>query len=133
MKRLAVDTNAVVDLIRVDRSDPPYLLEASTKVLPLPVLAELLVGARLSLRSEENLNAIARLEEKWTVLAADRQTAHIYASIVASVMPAEAGSRKERGRRNDHWIAAICLQHELPLLTNDRGFDDIEGLNVIHW
>lgn len=34
---------------------------------------------------------------------------------------------------NDLWIAALCLQHALPLLTNDRGFDTIDGLAVIHW
>ena len=36
-------------------------------------------------------------------------------------------------KMNDLWIAALCLQHTLPLLTNDRGFDSIEGLRVIHW
>lgn len=133
MKRLALDTNAVVDMFRTDRPDPPHLQDSSVKILPLPVLAELLVGARLSLRPEENLSAIARLEEKWTVLSPDRQTAHIYGAIVASAVPAESGGRKERGRRNDFWIAAICLQHELPLLTNDRGFDDVDGLIVLHW
>jgi predicted nucleic acid-binding protein len=34
---------------------------------------------------------------------------------------------------NDLWIAALCLQHDLPLLTNDHGFDHIAGLTVIHW
>lgn len=34
---------------------------------------------------------------------------------------------------NDLWIAALCLQHNLPLLTNDRGFDAIAGLTIRHW
>jgi predicted nucleic acid-binding protein len=34
---------------------------------------------------------------------------------------------------NDLWIAALCIQHSLPLLTNDRGFNGIENLEVIHW
>ena len=34
---------------------------------------------------------------------------------------------------NDLWIAALCLQHDLPLLTNDRGFDSIPNLTTIHW
>ena len=34
---------------------------------------------------------------------------------------------------NDLWIAALCIQHNLPLLTHDRGFDHIAGLTVVHW
>jgi predicted nucleic acid-binding protein len=34
---------------------------------------------------------------------------------------------------NDLWIAALCIQHNLPLLTNDAGFDHISRLTVIHW
>ena len=36
-------------------------------------------------------------------------------------------------KMNDFWIAALCIQHGLPLLTNDKGFDNIPGLTVIHW
>jgi len=35
--------------------------------------------------------------------------------------------------RLDVWIAALCIQHDVPLLTNDRGFDTIPELTVIHW
>ena len=34
---------------------------------------------------------------------------------------------------NDMWIAALCIQHDVPLLTSDHGFDIITGLTVIHW
>jgi predicted nucleic acid-binding protein len=42
-------------------------------------------------------------------------------------------SSTKESKRNDFWIAALCLQHDLPRLTNDRGFDTIDGLTVIHW
>lgn len=45
-----------------------------------------------------------------------------------------AGSHQRlEGVNHDLWIAALCLQHRLPLLSNDRDFDDIEGLQVVHW
>jgi len=35
--------------------------------------------------------------------------------------------------RVEVWIAALCIQYKMPLLTNDGGFDHIDGLTVIHW
>ena len=31
------------------------------------------------------------------------------------------------------WIAALALQHGLPLLTRDAHFREVEGLNVLGW
>lgn len=119
-KRFAVDTSAVVDLMRTERPKPPPLLSEDVEVLlPLPVLAELYVGALSSLVSQE-----------WTRLLPDEETARTYAEIrvrTRNVTPISAS------KTNDLWIAALCLQHDLPLLTNDGGFDHITGLTVIHW
>jgi predicted nucleic acid-binding protein len=41
--------------------------------------------------------------------------------------------RREIHLLNDLWIAALCLQHRLPLLTNDKDFEGIEGLDLVHW
>jgi predicted nucleic acid-binding protein len=34
---------------------------------------------------------------------------------------------------NDIWIAALCRQHHLPLLSRDRHFDRIQGLRRLAW
>jgi predicted nucleic acid-binding protein len=34
---------------------------------------------------------------------------------------------------NDLWIAALCRQHNLPLLSRDRHFDQVPGLCRISW
>jgi tRNA(fMet)-specific endonuclease VapC len=34
---------------------------------------------------------------------------------------------------NDLWIAALCRQHDLPLLSRDRHFDRVPGLRRIAW
>jgi predicted nucleic acid-binding protein len=31
------------------------------------------------------------------------------------------------------WIAALCIQYDFPLLTNDGVYDRVPGLTVIHW
>jgi len=34
---------------------------------------------------------------------------------------------------NDLWIAATCLELDIPLLTVDGHFDYVHGLQVINW
>ena len=34
---------------------------------------------------------------------------------------------------NDAWIAALCRQHALPILSRDRHFDLIKGLERLGW
>lgn len=129
--RLAVDTNAVVDYLRESRPAPPELLTAREVLLPLTVLGELFAGAFASERVSENLDTIERLAAMWPLLVPDAETARIYGRIRAN------GHRRRstwtEPARNDFWIAALCVQHNLPLLTNDKTFDEIEGLDVVHW
>jgi tRNA(fMet)-specific endonuclease VapC len=67
-------------------------------------------------------------------LLPNRETISHYAHIrVAVPFPPSISRRREIHLLNDLWIAALCVQHRLPLLTNDRDFDGIEGLDVIHW
>jgi predicted nucleic acid-binding protein len=62
--RFAVDTSAVVDLMRTERPKPPPLLHDDAEVfLPLPVLGELYVGAMSSLRPEHHLANLNRENE----------------------------------------------------------------------
>jgi tRNA(fMet)-specific endonuclease VapC len=128
MSRLAVDTNAAVDYIRPDRAAPPPLSQAETIFLPLPVIGELFAGAFTSTRRDENLRAVEDLTSKSTVLLPTIDSARIYGQLRAS-----AGGVIQTSKLNDLWIAALCIQHGLPLLTNDRGFDHIDGLDVLHW
>jgi tRNA(fMet)-specific endonuclease VapC len=34
---------------------------------------------------------------------------------------------------NDLWIAALCRQHDLPLLSRDRHFDVVRDLKRVEW
>jgi tRNA(fMet)-specific endonuclease VapC len=131
ISRFAVDTNAVVDLMRVDRLIPPPLLQDEVKIfLPLPVLGELYAGALSSKRRDFNMNLLRRVATRWSLLNPHEPTARVYAQLrVESRNLAELSGSK----RNDYWIAALCIQHDLPLLTNDSGFDRIPALRVIHW
>ncbi len=34
---------------------------------------------------------------------------------------------------NDLWIAALCREHGLPLLSKDKHFDEVQGLLRMEW
>jgi tRNA(fMet)-specific endonuclease VapC len=130
IERLAVDANAVIDLIR-GRADVKPLFRGSQMVLlPLPVLAELLTGAYSSVRSGENLAVLEDVVGEWIVLVPNVETAHQYGRLRAQLRDMPRGTQN---RINDLWIAALCLQHNVPLLSNDRGFETIPDLTVIQW
>ena len=128
--RLAADSNAVIDWLREGGAAAVALRDYATILLPMPVLGELFTGAYSSERSADNVAAVERAMMQWTILSPDAETAREYGRVRARLreMP-----RISQTRLNDLWIAALCIQHSVPLLTNDRGFDVIAGLTVIRW
>ncbi len=131
IERLAVDANAVIDYIRLDREYSPELDSAKTVFVPLTVIGELFYGASCSDRPDHHRTIIEKVIKRWPPLVPDLETSRVYGEIRASA--ARKAVSITASKTNDLWIAALCIQHELPLLTNDGGFDRIAGLTVIHW
>jgi predicted nucleic acid-binding protein len=132
MDVLALDTSAVIDFIRPGRPKPPQIRLATSVLVPLPVAGELFFGAYHSpfaLRAKNVATTEGTLAD-WTIVNPDIQTARIYGEIRAHLRLTGPISTS---LRTDLWIAAICLQQNAPLLTNDGGFDAIPGLEVLHW
>ena len=62
------------------------------------------------------------------VLDITEPTTHYYAEIVLEL--------KRKGKpipTNDLWIAALCRQHGLPLLSRDLHFDSVAGIKRVGW
>ena len=127
---LAVDTSAVVDFERAGRPSPRPLLDAAIVYLPLPVLGELYAGAYLSRRFvDAHLESIAQTINSWIVISPDTETARLYGHLRGVLGLTDIGPSK----RTDLWIGALCIQHDLTLLTSDPGFDVFPNLKVLHW
>jgi predicted nucleic acid-binding protein len=62
------------------------------------------------------------------VLASTESTAVLYGAIHASL--AMAGTPIPQ---NDIWIAAVAREHELPLVTRDAHFPQVQGLVILTW
>jgi tRNA(fMet)-specific endonuclease VapC len=90
----------------------------------------LIAGAFATRRVEEHLHLVTELVAKCTLIAADLATAHVYGRLRAAIGTARSITPS---KLNDLWIASLCIQHDLPLLTNDGGFASMTGLEVIHW
>ncbi|HWW18088.1 MAG TPA: PIN domain-containing protein [Candidatus Saccharimonadales bacterium] len=63
-----------------------------------------------------------------SVLDIDEETTHSHA-----VIGLELKTKGKPIPASDLWIAALCRQHSLPLLSRDRHFDFDSGLQRIDW
>jgi tRNA(fMet)-specific endonuclease VapC len=123
---IALDTSAAIAALRGDPQAVSAIQSFGSPCLPVPVLGELRFGAINSGRATENLIVIEGLASRCAVLVADAQTATVYAEVRAAL--------KQQGRpipENDVWIAAICIQHDVPLATGDAHFQSVRGLRTV--
>ena len=108
------------------------LLHAASAVvrfsLPVVVLGEFRFGIARSRHRQRYAQWLRRLIAASAILVVDQETAVSYASIRESL--------RKKGRpipSNDAWIAALALQHNLPVLSRDEHFDQVEGLQRRGW
>ena len=123
--RIALDSNRYVDFARGDAAVVDVLEHAQEIHVPLFVLAELRAGFAVGSRGARNEGGMRRflLREGVSVLFPDEQTTHHYATVYRQL--------RQQGTpipTNDMWIAALSLQHRLPLLTFDAHFRNVPGL-----
>lgn len=123
--RLAIDANRYSDLARGDAAVVRMIERAEEVCIPFVVLGELRAGFALGAHAAENHRRLARFLSKpgVSVLWADEGTTHVYADVFASL--------RRAGRpipTSDLCIAALCIQHGLPLYTRDRHFEWVDRL-----
>lgn len=129
IERLAVDSNAVIEWLRSGSAELAPLRTARSIALPLPVVGELYTGAYASRQHEENRVNVEAFVAQHEILLPDMETARIYGELRARLRLQQSRASK----MNDVWIAALAIQHDLPLLTNDRGFAVFPSLRTLHW
>ncbi len=123
--RVALDTNRLSDLLRGEVELVRFLERCESICIPFAVLAEVRVGFLNGSRLNENEARLANFlnAPNVAILYASRYTVDHYSNLVVQL--------KRAGKPipiNDVWIAAICLEHTLTLLTRDRHFDNLPQL-----
>jgi tRNA(fMet)-specific endonuclease VapC len=122
------DTNALSAFADGDVNVMRPLRQASQLAIPVVVLGEYRFGIAQSRKRSDYELWLEETLPLCRVIDIDRETSVWYAEIRLEL--------KRAGKpvpSNDLWIAALCRQHCLPLLSQDRHFDFVAGLRRISW
>jgi len=123
-----LDTNALSGAADGDSGALEIIAGAERIAVPVIVLGEYRLGIAQSRHRKEYEEWLREWVAAVTVLDVDRETTYQYAKIGLEL--------KKIGKpipSNDLWIAALCGQHSLPLLSRDRHFDVVSGLKRLEW
>lgn len=125
---MILDTNALSGAADGDPGALEVIAGAEQIAIPVIVLGEYRLGIAQSRHRKEYEGWLREWVAAVTVLDVDRETTSHYAKIGLEL--------KKTGKpipSNDLWIAALCAQHSLPLLSRDRHFDVVSGLRRFAW
>ena len=125
---MILDTNALSAFAEGEPEAVDRVAEARIPVLPVIVLGEYRYGISQSRRKAEYSRWLAALLPQCRVMGLDEESSLHYAAIRLEL--------KRTGTpipANDAWIAALCRQHGLPLLSRDTHFDAVKGIRRVAW
>jgi predicted nucleic acid-binding protein len=130
---MIVDTNALSAAADDDPAVVAILTRADQMAIPVIVLGEYRYGIAQLRHCATYENWLARLLRDCSVLDINEPTTQHYAEIVLELKRLDLRQKGKPIPTNDLWIAALCRQHSLPLLSRDRHFDQVPGLKRIGW
>jgi predicted nucleic acid-binding protein len=125
---MILDTNALSAIADGEAGPVAALRDAAVAAIPVVVLGEYRFGIAHSKRREDYENWLDANLPACRVLDITDLTAIVYAGVRLELK--RAGTPIPA---NDAWIAALCLQHHLPLLSQDRHFDLVNGVRRVGW
>lgn len=125
---IAIDTNRLSDLFDAEPSAARAIQASRTVYLPIIVVGEYKYGIYAGSRKKRNLELLEKFIDRPScrLLFVDEMTAEHFARLRAYL--------KEKGQPipiNDIWIAALCVQHDLPLLTRDKDFQKLPQVTLL--
>ena len=125
---MILDTNALSAFIDGSAAVGDVMRGEARAAIPVIALGEFRYGIALSRhRAAYEAWLEAHLAD-FDVLPVTDETAAVYAALRVAL--------KRAGRpipANDAWIAALALQHRLPVLSRDEHFDAVPGLRRKGW
>ncbi len=125
---MILDTNALSAIAEGDPDAVQKFARAGEAAIPVIVLGEYRFGIARSRHRRQYERWLDEMVAVSRVLEVNEGTAIWYADLRSQLK--QAGTPIPS---NDTWIAALCLQHALPLLSQDRHFDLVKGLSRLGW
>lgn len=123
-----LDTSIVIKIFAKDKEILKKVGQCSEVFIPTIVIGELYYGAYNSTKVKGNIKRIEQLTQTTSILDCNIETSREYGAIKKDL--------KSKGTpipENDIWIAAIALQHDLPLAGRDQHFEYIDKLTYKRW
>lgn len=125
---MILDTNALSAAADDDPAVLAILARAEQIAIPAIVLGEYRYGIAQSRHRAHYSNWLDALILDCLVLNISDETTHRYAAINLEL--------RQMGKpipTNDLWIAALCRQYSLSILSRDKHFDFVSGNKRIEW
>jgi len=125
---LILDTNALSAFVDGDAGVGSVLSRQHRAAIPAIVLGEFRYGIMRSRHRQVYEDWLDSQLRHFDLLSVTPETAHPYASLRVAL--------KRLGRpipANDAWIAALALQHRMPILSRDEHFDALPDVQRITW
>ncbi|MBZ5670169.1 MAG: type II toxin-antitoxin system VapC family toxin [Acidobacteriia bacterium] len=125
---MILDTNALSAIAEGEAGATEKFTRARQVAIPVIVLGEYRFGIAQSRHRREYERWLEEMVSLVRVLEVSEETAVWYARIRTQLKAAGTAIPS-----NDAWIAALCRQHALPLLSRDQHFDLVKGLQRLDW
>ena len=125
---MILDTNALSAFVDGEAGVGDALRREARAAIPVIVLGEFRYGIAESRHRAAYEAWLATQLPHFEILAVTDETAIAYAGLRVAL--------RRRGRpipANDAWIAALALQHRLPVLSRDEHFDAVAGVERKSW
>ena len=125
---MILDTNALSAFVDGDVRVGEVLRRETRAAIPVIVLGEFRYGIAESRHRAAYEAWLGTHLPQFDVLAVTDETAVVYAGLRVAL--------RRSGHpipANDAWIAALALQHRLPVLSRDQHFDAVPGLRRNGW
>ena len=123
--KITIDYNVIINLFRGKIEEKLFFEQNNLFSIPSIVVGELIFGAENSSQPEKHFNQFNDFIKNKEVLIVDKNTAELYGKIKSKL--------RKNGTpipENDIWIAALTIQHNLILVTNDNHFKHIKSLKI---
>ncbi len=125
---MILDTNGLSAVANGEAGLEPILRKAAQIAIPVIVLGEYRYGISQSRDRKHYELWLTESLPKFRIMDVDEGTTLFYADVRAGLK--RAGTPIPS---NDVWVAALCRQHSLPIVSRDRHFDVVSGIERIHW
>jgi predicted nucleic acid-binding protein len=125
---MILDTNALSAFIDGETALRPLVRGGGRPSIPVIVIGEFRYGITSSRHRATYQRWLDANLDKFTILDVTRATAGPYAELRAAL--------KRSGQpipANDLWIAALAVEHALPILSRDAHFDAVPGVSRVGW